>query len=76
MTSERTGPSGREPMIGGMYLKGVDADGRFEARHEAAKRCESASKIQAVKASTSIGNFARRRKPEIVAIEAGCVEAL
>jgi hypothetical protein len=23
-------------MIGGMYLKGVDADGRFEARHEAA----------------------------------------
>lgn len=59
-----------------MYLNGVDADGKFAARHEATKRWERASRIQAVKARTSIGNFARRRKPDMEAIDGGCAEAL
>lgn len=58
----------------GIYLNGVDVEGRFAARHELAKRSESASRMQAAKATISLGRFARARKPEMVGIDAAWVE--
>ena len=75
-TSAGMGGGCRELTASEANWNGTTAEARFAARHELAKRCESASKIQAVKAIISTGRLVLDKNSDMVGIEAGCADRL